>query len=143
MDKAATALQIFDQNKNCAQAVFLAYAEDFGMNKNHALSTAVGFGGGMGRTQDVCGAVSGAIMVLGLRSDFKEEDGREKINLAYDKVGCFINEFKKQKGTIKCLELLDGCDLSSDEGKKFFKENNLRERCRGLVRLACELLEKN
>ena len=141
MSKAETAVQIFDQGNNCAQAVFLAYAEDFGMDKNLALSATVGFGGGMGRTQDVCGAVSGAIMVLGLGSGFKEGDGRDKINLAYDKVGCFIEEFKKQKGTIKCLDLLDGCNLSTEEGKIFFKDNNLRERCRGFIRLACELLE--
>ena len=142
MNKAETAIQIFDNGNNCAQAVFLAYAEDFGMDKNHALSAAVGFGGGIGRTQDVCGAISGAVMVLGLRSEFKEGDGRDKINLAYDDVSCFIDEFKKQKGSIKCLELLDGCSLSSEDGKKFFKEHNLRDRCREYIRLACGLLEK-
>ena len=142
MSKADTAAQLFDQSKNCAQAVAAAYAEDFGMDKATALSVAVGFGGGMGRAQEVCGAVSGAIMALGLRSNFKEEDGREKINAVYAQVHRFIEEFTKQKGTILCRDLLPGCDLSTEEGQKYFKENNLREHCRGFVRLACEILDK-
>jgi C_GCAxxG_C_C family probable redox protein len=140
MSKAETAVQIFDGGCNCAQAVFGAYAGDFGVEKNLALSLAVGFGGGMGRTQDVCGAVSGAIMALGMRTGFKEGEGRERINAAYAQVRHFIEEFTKQTGTIKCRELLSGCSLSSDEGKKFFKEHKLRDNCRGFIRLACELL---
>ena len=142
VSRADTAAQYFDQSRNCAQAVLASYAGDFGMDKNQALSISVGFGAGMGRVQEVCGAVSGAIMVLGLRSGFKEEDGRGKINDAYAQVRSFIEEFTKQKGTIKCRELLSGCDLSTEEGQKIFKQNNLRGNCREYVRLACELLEK-
>jgi len=142
MSKADTAVQFFDQGRNCAQAVAAAYAVELGMDKPTALSAAVGFGAGMGRAQEVCGVVSGAIMVLGLRSGFREDDGREKINVVYAKVRSFIEEFTKQKGTIKCRDLLSGCDLSTEEGQKFFKENNLREHCCGFVRLACEILDR-
>ena len=89
MSKAETAIKLFE-TYNCAQSVFTAYAEDFGIDKNQALSLAVGFGGGMGRTQDVCGAVTGAIMVLGLSSDFGEGDGRDKINAVYANVRRFL-----------------------------------------------------
>jgi C_GCAxxG_C_C family probable redox protein len=111
------------------------------MDKNQALSVAVGFGGGMGRKGEVCGAVSGAITALGLASNFKEEDGRPKINEVYAKVYRFIDEFTKANGTVQCRDLL-GCDLSTEEGQKFFKEQNLKSKCREYVRLCCELLDK-
>jgi C_GCAxxG_C_C family probable redox protein len=140
MSKADIAIKNFDKY-NCAQSVLTAYAEDFGLNMNQALQTAVGFGGGMGRVQDVCGAISGAIISLGLASNFKESDGRDKINAVYEKVHRLIDDFTAQKGTIKCRDLLGGCDLTTGEGQKFFKENNLKESCRSYVRLCCELLE--
>ena len=140
MSKAEKAVELFE-TYNCAQSMLAAYAGDYGLEKAKALSLAAGFGGGIGRTQDVCGAVSGAVMALGLSSGFKEEDGRQKINEVYGKVRGFIGEFTREKGTIKCRELLN-CDLLSEEGQKFFKENNLKEKCRGYVRLCCELLDK-
>jgi len=140
MSKADTAAQ-FQDNYNCAQATLAAYAGDFDMKTDTALSIAVGFGAGMGRKQETCGAVSAAIMVLGLASRFKEEDRRPKINEVYDKVYRFIDEFTREEGTSNCRELLN-CDLATEEGQKFFKENNLREKCRGYVRHCCELLDK-
>jgi C_GCAxxG_C_C family probable redox protein len=142
MSKAETAVSIFGNNRNCAQAVLTAYAGDYGLDQEQALRLAAGFGGGLGRIQDVCGAVSGAVMVLGLRSGFGEGDGRDKINEVYTQTRHLIGEFTRQKGTIKCRELLSGCDLSSDEGKKIFKEQNLRERCREAISLVCELLDR-
>ena len=140
MSKADIAVKNFE-TRNCAQSTLAAYAADYGLEKNQALQVAVGFGGGMGRVQDVCGAISGAIIVLGLASGFKEEDGRDKINQVYAKVHRLIDEFSAKQGTIKCRDLLD-CDLLSEEGQKLFKEKNLKENCRGYVRLCCELLDK-
>ena len=139
MTKAEIAVSAFE-TRNCAQAVLSAYADDFGLDKEKALQMAVGFGGGMGRLQKTCGAISGAIMVLGLSSGFAETDGREKINTVYARVRRLIDDFKERKGTVKCRELL-GCDLSTDEGNKFFKENNLRENCKDYIRLCCELVD--
>ena len=141
MNKAETAIENFN-SYNCAQSVLLAYAENYGLEKDRALQTAVGFGGGMGRVQDVCGAISGAIITLGLASEFREEDGRPKINEVYEKVHRFINEFSARFGTTKCLNLLDGCDLTSEEGQKIFKENNMKEKCRDYIRFCCDLLDK-
>ena len=141
MNKAENAIKNFDCY-NCAQSVLLIYSDDYGLEKDRALQAAVGFGGGMGRIQDVCGAISGAIIALGLASEFKEEDRRPKINEVYEKVYRYINEFSARYGTIKCLELLDGCDLTSEEGQKLFRENNMKEKCRGYVRHCCELLDK-
>ena len=140
MSKADDALK-FHENYNCAQSVVAAYAADYGLDLEKALSMAVGFGGGMGRTQETCGAVTGAIMVLGLSSRFKEEDRRPKINEVYAKVNRFIKEFAIEKGTAKCRDLL-GCDLTTEEGQKFFKENKLRENCLGYVRFCCDMLDE-
>ena len=141
MNKAEAALDFFE-NYNCAQSILCAYADDCGLDKDKALQAAVGFGGGMGRLQETCGAVSGAIIVLGLSSGFKEGDGRDKINANYDKVRRLIGDFSAQKGTVRCRDLL-GCDLSTKEGQKFFKDNKLRENCKGYIRLCCELLEEH
>jgi C_GCAxxG_C_C family probable redox protein len=140
MSKAETAVKFFE-SCNCAQAVFAAFAGDCGLETNTALQTAAGFGGGLGRLQETCGAVTGAVMVLGLRSGFKEGDGRGKIDAVYEKVRHFVDEFTEAKGSIKCRDLL-GCDLLSEEGHRYFKENNLRENCKDFIRLACELLEE-
>jgi len=140
MSKADAALK-FHENYNCAQSVLAAYAADYGLELDKALSIAVGFGAGMGRVQETCGAVTGAIMVLGLSSHFKEEDARPKINAVYAKVHRFIDEFAKEKGTARCRDLLN-CDLSTEEGQKFFKEHKLRENCLGYVRFCCEMLDK-
>ena len=142
MSKAETATQFFDRGCNCAQAILTAYAEDFDLEINKSLSLGAGFGAGLGRIQDVCGAVTGAIMVLGLKSNFTEEDGPEKINVVYGQVRSFVDAFTQKENSIKCRELLSGCDFSTEEGKKFFKENNLRDKCRSFIRLSCELLEK-
>ena len=139
--KGTLAVEYF-QMYNCAQSVLAAYAGDFGLEKEKALQIAVGLGGGMGRHQDVCGAVSGAILVLGLASRFKEEDRRPKINEVYGKVHSYINDFKAKYGCVDCLDLLEGCNLNTEEGQKRFRENNMREKCWDYTRFCCDLLDK-
>ena len=140
MSKAETALEFFN-TYNCAQSVLSAYAAGCGLEKDKALQAAIGFGGGMGRLQETCGAVTGAIMVLGLFSGFREGDGRNKINESYAKVRRLVNDFSARESTVRCRDLL-GCDLSTEEGQKVFKENNLKDRCRNYIRLSCELLDE-
>jgi C_GCAxxG_C_C family probable redox protein len=107
---------------------------------DEALQTAIGFGGGMGRLQETCGALTGAVIALGLSSGFKEGDGRDKINASYKNVRDLISGFTERKRAFKCRDLL-GCDLNSEEGQKYFKENHLRENCKEYIRLVCELLD--
>ena len=57
----------FDEGFNCAQSVLSAFSRQFGMDDDAALKIACGFGGGLGRTGDVCGAVCGAVMVTGMK----------------------------------------------------------------------------
>ena len=140
MEKAEIALNLFE-SYNCAQSVFAAYAPDYDLEKTKALQVAMGFGAGMGRLQETCGAVTGAFMVLGLASGFKEGEGRGKVDEVYKKVRQLKDDFTAREGTIKCRDLL-GCDLLTDEGQRIFKERNLRGNCKNYVRLCCELLDK-
>jgi C_GCAxxG_C_C family probable redox protein len=142
MSKADNAVSFFQNGCNCAQSVLCAYAPDFGLDRNVALSVAVGFGGGIGRTQGICGAVSGAIMALGLHSNFKEGEGRDKITVVYDQTRSLLEEFAQQEGAITCLDLLSGCSLTTEDGQKQFREQNLRERCFEYVRTCCTLLDQ-
>ncbi|MDR0844849.1 MAG: C-GCAxxG-C-C family protein [Tannerella sp.] len=140
MNKAEIAFNTFICSNhghcNCAQSVLCAFAEDFGMNKGTALKIAGGFGAGMGRTQSVCGAVSGAIMAIGL----KYGDDTE---ITYKKVRDFIRKFKEVTGATVCMDLLNGCNLLTDEGQRSFNENNMRiNNCSEYVKLACNILEE-
>ena len=137
--KSSIALSKFKEGYNCAQSVVYAYADEMGVDENTALSLSVGFGGGMGRKQDVCGAVSGAVMVLGAACS--KENGNNN-RLSYKSVQRLIDEFIQEKGSIKCRDLLLGCNLSTDEGQVLFKEKNLRSHCDGCIELACNILKK-
>ena len=63
--KSQIAAEKFSEGYNCAQAVLYCFCDDLGFDKNTALKLATGFGGGMGRKEEVCGAVTGGIIVLG------------------------------------------------------------------------------
>ena len=141
MSKADIAVELHNQY-NCTQAVLSAYAADYGLDKEKALQLAVGFGAGMGRHQGVCGAISGAIMVLGLASQFREEDSRPKINEVYAKVYDYMNKFRAKYGTLACFDLLDSCNLSTEAGQKRFREENMREKCWEYDRFCCDLLDE-
>lgn len=94
------AVELFKQGNNCSQAVFAAFATEFGLSEEMALNISIGLGGGVGRMREVCGAVSGSAMVVGLVHP--EYDKAE----VYEKVRLIADEFKKTNPSIVCKELL-------------------------------------
>lgn len=94
------AIELFMEGKNCSQAVFVAFAPDLGLPEETALAVSIGLGGGVGRMREVCGAVSGSAMLVGLK--YPELDKAE----IYEKVRMIIDEFKKKNHSIVCKELL-------------------------------------
>jgi C_GCAxxG_C_C family probable redox protein len=142
MTKGDIAVNKFKDGFNCSQAVVFSFADVINIDMNAALKMANGFGGGMGRKQEVCGALSGAIMVLSSKYGRGENDGKEKHDDAYQKVRELIDAFKKEQGTINCRELLSGCDLLSEAGQQAFKDNNLAARCHTCISVSCGILEK-
>ena len=94
------AVELFKEGKNCSQAVFTAFATELGLTEEMALSISVGLGGGVGRMREVCGAISGSAMVVGLK--YPEYDKTQ----VYEKVRAIADEFKKTNPSIVCKELL-------------------------------------
>lgn len=132
---------IFEQKYHCSQAVLAAFADELGLTQEQALKLGGCFGGGMCKGE-VCGACTGALMALGLKfgqSDIADLESRKKTN---DITVEFLETFKAENGSYICRELL-GCDLSTDEGKKYAIENNLfSEFCPKMVESATKITEK-
>jgi len=120
------AIRSFKSGLNCSQAVLSAYSDKLNFDNNLALSVACGFGGGMGRLQLTCGAVTGSFMVLGVYNCNKFADNTERKEKTYSMVQKFSEEFKKINGTTDCIKLLK-CDLKTEEGHRYAKDNNLFE----------------
>ena len=134
--------ELFLQGYNCAQAVSHACAGDCGVPPALVVKLATGFGAGMGRTQETCGAVSGAILALGLRGGRALGDDKARTEETYAKVQALQRDFAALHGSCLCRELLSGCDLRTPEGQREFKERGyLRQRCAEYVKTAAALVD--
>ena len=140
-NKIEAAVGCFREGFNCSQAILSTYGSELGLERETALKAAAAFGGGMGGLGEVCGAVTGAMIVIGLRYGYtmpKDKETKEKI---YARVREFAGRFRARNSSILCRELL-GCDLTTDEGKAMARQKHLfTERCPGFVREAAEILE--
>lgn len=141
MSEKERAQEIFGQGFNCAQAVAAAYAEDFGLAREDALRVAAAFGGGIGRTGHTCGAVSGALIVLGLKHAALQADPQAKERM-YLIAQDFMKRFEGRYGALECRELL-GVDLNTPEGRQAAKDRNTHGTvCMGLVVGAGDILDE-
>lgn len=127
----------FAQGFSCSQAVFSAYASQLELDVETALKLASLFGGGVAHQGNACGAVTGALMALGLaHGNATPENKEETYRLAED----FIRRFQERHGTILCRELI-GHDISVPAGLQTAREQNVfKTVCPGLVRDAVELV---
>ena len=142
-NKTETALQKFASGYNCAQAVLYACSDDVNVDKNIALKISCGFGAGMGRKQEVCGAVTGGIIAIGAKYGRGEDDEQSATEKTYEKTKELLDKFQTKHGTIICLELLDGCNLMTEKGQKYFQENRLKNKiCSECVRSVIQILEE-
>jgi C_GCAxxG_C_C family probable redox protein len=142
MTKREQASAKFVEGYNCAQAVFAAFCEELEIDRDTALKVACGFGGGMGRKGEVCGAVTGGILALGARHGRGEHEDRTATQVTYARTREFMDRFARRHGSCLCRELLDGCDLATEEGQKSFRENDFSNKvCQPCVESAVEILE--
>ncbi len=109
MNPKEQAQAFFEQHLNCAQSTLAPFAEQYGLDLDTALKLATPFGGGMGHNRQVCGAVSGALMSLGLARGISAYD-REKKYACYDLAGKFLTRFEALHGALTCPGLL-GLDI--------------------------------
>ena len=140
--KSEVAVATFSKGYNCAQSVFYAFCDDLGIDKTTGLKLACGFGGGMGRKEEVCGAVTGAIFAIGAKYGKSEAADQKALDTTYRKTRELMDGFSRKHGTYICRSLLGGCELTTDEGQKQFKQKDLRTSvCVACVKSAVEILE--
>lgn len=141
MNKQEQAIQYHIQGYNCSQSVLGVFCEELGLPKEVAMKVASGFGAGM-RCAQTCGAVTGALMALGLKYGQTEAEDQETKMAMNQKVTDFHNQFKLKRNTIVCKELL-GHDMTTPEGKSQIIEKGLaRSVCDQLILEAVEIVEE-
>lgn len=139
MDRVAHARQLFTDRYSCSQAVFVAYAPTYGVGPSLALRLSSAMGGGI-RAGGTCGAVLGALMVLGL-AGCDDECTPESRHDVMSLVDAFHERFEARIGSLDCPGVL-GYDIRIPEQKAVYLELGLREsRCLEAVTVASEILE--
>jgi C_GCAxxG_C_C family probable redox protein len=142
MDRVNKALELYQEGLSCSQAVFSVFADKFDLDEKAMMKIAGGFGGGIGASGLICGALSGSVMVLGLKfgaSDGADTDSKHKTR---ELVRVFMKKFSDQFGAIDCKCLL-GFDMSRQEDFDYVHNNNItRQLCPKFIEFAVVELEK-
>jgi len=132
----------FRNGFTCSSAVFSTFSEDLGLNPEIAKKCACGFGAGISKTGNICGAVSGAILVIGLKYGKTIQGDDTATEKTRSLVREFMQEFIQRHGSNNCTELL-GYNLSKPDEYEKARENKLFvTKCPELVRDATAILEK-
>lgn len=140
MDQIECALTRFQEGLSCSQSVFSAFAEQFGLTVEIALKIASPFGGGMARMGETCGAVTGALMVIGLAYGHTSGEDRATKEEVYRLVNEFVSQFKARNGFIQCRELI-GYDMCTPEKLQRAKESGVFDTiCPRLVKDSAEII---
>ncbi len=142
MTNSEKAIACFDNDFNCSQAVFSTFSEQHGLSKEFALKIGTGFGAGFGFSGNLCGTVSGAAMVLGLKHGMVNSENQGTKENTYALIHEFCRRFELKHSSIICKDLL-GVDLGIPGGKEKAIEANLFNTvCRDCVKTAVEILEE-
>lgn len=141
--RTVLAINFFESGYNCSQAVFMAYSDMYEINSETAAKLATSFGGGMGRLRNVCGAVSGMFLVLGLHYPFINTKDKTSKNTNYKAVQRTASEFKLIMGSYICADLLKlkhepQNPESSERNEAYYKSRP----CTRCVKTAAEIVGK-
>lgn len=142
MTKGEQAKALFLEGYNCAQAVFGAFSQDLGLDFEMAMKLSSGFGGGMGRLREVCGAVSGMFMVFDMKYGYTsptDKDGKKEL---YSHIQALAKKFESENGSIICRELLGLAEKKSvptpdDRTGEYYKKRP----CAELVELSASIVD--
>lgn len=135
------AKDVFAQGFNCAQSVLFTYGKEYFKEDTTALKLASGFGAGISYRGELCGAVSGSLMVIGLHYGYSDltMDVAKEITFKITKE--FIEEFEKRNGSVICNRLIKS-EINTPEGLEYARQNDLfKKTCPALVESASEILE--
>ena len=138
-DRVEQAVALFTGGMACSQAILATYGPLFGFDRDEAIRIARGFGGGMGRLSETCGAVTGAFMAISLKFDGTDKQTKED---NYALMQEFARRFKSKHHSLNCTQLLD-CDLGKPEDQAKFRElGRMQSHCICYVREAAQHLEE-
>jgi C_GCAxxG_C_C family probable redox protein len=145
MNKTDLAAGYHERGYGCAQSVLASYAGDFRLEEGLALRLATGFGSGMGRMCEVCGALSGAFMVIGMKYGKDKTDGTRYGNgteTTYRLVAEAASKFKERNGSVYCRELIGHDLMDPVERAKVVELGLFKTTCRKCILDAVEILEE-
>ncbi|MCR4410167.1 MAG: C-GCAxxG-C-C family protein [Candidatus Saccharicenans sp.] len=141
-DRVTRARKLFQEGFSCSQAVFTPFAVEAGLEEETALKLSQVMGGGMSHLGLTCGAVTGALLVIGLHFGRTRAEDRAAKELTYELAQKFCRQFTEKFGSINCTDLI-GCSLKTPQGLELASQNNLFEKfCSGYVEEAGRLLEE-
>lgn len=140
--KVDTALELFKSGFACSQALLAAFCEQYGLDRETALKLSSGLGGGF-KCAEICGAASGAVLVIGLKYGQHDATDKEARKLCSEKTAEFMRAFRETHGAVTCRDIL-GCDISTPEGREqAMREKLFTTRCVDLVARAAGILEES
>jgi len=141
-DRLAEALEMFRGGLHCSQAVLAVFSEDFGLPEETALRIASPFGGGIGGYGRTCGALTGALMVIGLKYGSSDPADLESKKLSHEKTRQLIEMFEKIHGSSLCNTLV-GFDRSNLAGAELMAAlPHFHRICPGFLETAITYLEE-
>ena len=142
MDHVKLAQDLFYQGYNCAQSVFCAFCDETGLDLDTAARLSSSFGGGLGRLRELCGAVSGAELALGMLRGYSDVEDPALKSAHYARVRELAARFAEQNGTMICRELLKDVKTSpGGEPERRTPEYYASRPCLRLVGEAAAILE--
>ena len=141
MDHRIQAAELFLRGYNCAQSITVAYSDLTGLTPEFSAKMASSFGGGMGRMREVCGAVSGMLMVVGLLYGYDDADTGEKKKQHYTLVQELAAQFRAETGSIVCREILKNPPSDPNPTPRT-AEFYAKRPCTRMVMLAAEILDR-
>ena len=132
-----SAEEAFASGMFCAESVVLAVAKAQGVDSELLPKVATAFCSGMSRTCGTCGALTGAVMGVGLA--LGRSTAKDSVQPSYTATQQLIQAFEKEFGSRDCQALLGGCDLNTSEGQAMFKDQKLGQRCLQFTGKAAEI----
>ncbi len=146
--KGDRAYELFKEGYNCAQAVFGAFCEELGVDFDIAVKLASGFGGGIGRMREVCGAFSGAVMAAGMIYGYNDPKAAKVKTELYEKIRALADTFREENGSIICRELLglqaaEKSAVPEARTAEYYKKRPCAELCRYAADLLDEFIRSN
>ena len=141
MDHGMKAAELFLSGYNCAQSVAVAFSDVTGLDESFSAKMASSFGGGMGRLREVCGAVSGMYLVLGLLYGYDTPGDDASKKQLYTQVQKLAAAFREQTGSIVCREILENPPSDPNPTPRTAEFYKIRP-CARMVLLAGQLMDE-